>query len=99
MGSYRTALGVPVFCAALALLTFSARSAPIEEIDLASTTAWIINMSYTGNEGTTIYEKVIGFFDVDSFEISDITITGGHSYHIYMGQCRNGLVRNVTVKR
>jgi len=48
--------------------------------------------------GNIIHVCPVGFFRVNSFEISDITICDYHSYAMMLYTVKNGLVKNVTVR-
>jgi len=61
------------------------------------TGAGTILKTYTGDDNTSIHIMGIAFFDVDTSEISDVTISNSTAYSIHLIRCRKGLVSNVRV--
>ncbi len=55
-----------------------------------------IQMTYTGNDSTSIIIHAIGFFEVSDFLISDIMIDGATMYNIALRQSVDGVVTGVT---
>jgi hypothetical protein len=56
-----------------------------------------IRKTYAGDDNTSIHNFCIAFFDVDTFEISNITITNLTSYAMHPIRCRTGLISNVHI--
>ncbi|NBD27113.1 DUF4082 domain-containing protein [Paenibacillus glycinis] len=64
--------------------------------NVAITGAGKIQMTYTGNDATSIIIHAIGFYQVNNFTISNITIDGSTMYNIALRQSTNGVVTGVT---
>ncbi len=56
-----------------------------------------ILMTNGSTENTTIHVSPIGFYRVDTYEISDITIKKSNAFHIMLMTTKNGLVSGVTL--
>lgn len=64
--------------------------------NVAITGAGKIQMTYTGNDATSIIIHAIGFYQVSNFTISNITIDGGTMYNMAIRQSDHGVISGVT---
>ncbi len=54
-----------------------------------------VQMSYTGDDTTSIMEHAIGFSEVSNFSISDVTIKGAMAYNVSIRNCDHGRVYGI----
>jgi polygalacturonase len=57
-----------------------------------------IEASYTGRDETSIFQYAIGFNLVNSFTISEVTITGSPIYNVAIKNSENGTIRGITIR-